>query len=127
YLVAECNDSIAGFISITPPGHGLFSVDKYVRREDFTELSDGNFFEVRLLTVTNRFRGREIACALMYAAFRWVEAAGGTQIVAIGRREILDLYLHVGLKRLGREIKSGAVTYELLAATVGELRERQKS
>jgi len=32
YLVASRNGDIAGFISITPPAGGRFSVDKYVRR-----------------------------------------------------------------------------------------------
>src|SRR5687767_5261952 len=43
YLVASLNDAVAGFISITPPEGGQFSVDKYVRREDFAPLQDGRF------------------------------------------------------------------------------------
>ncbi|MBE0545689.1 MAG: aminotransferase class I/II-fold pyridoxal phosphate-dependent enzyme [Verrucomicrobia bacterium] len=124
YLVASLNGVIAGFISITPPEGGRFSVDKYLRREDYPQLAGKGVYEVRLLTVTSDHRGREIACALMYAALRWVETRGGERIVAIGRREILDLYLHVGLERLGRQFQSGAVTYELLAATVAHLRAR---
>jgi len=125
-IVASLDGGMAGFISITPPGHGNYSVDKYIRRDDFSELRGDRLHEIRLLTVTHRFRGREVACALMYAAFRWVEAQGGERIVAIGRREILDLYLHVGLKRLGREVRSGAVRYELLTATIPQLRARQR-
>jgi len=60
----------------------------------------------------------------MYAALRWVEAHGGERIVAIGRREILDLYLRVGLEPVGIAIQSGAVSYELLQATVDALRAR---
>lgn len=126
YLVASRNGDIAGFVSITPPEGGRFSVDKYLRREDFPPLRDGRFHEVRLLTVTQNHRGREIAFALMYAAFRWVEAHKGNRVVAIGRREILDLYLHVGLERLGCEVRSGAVTYELLAATIPQFHARLK-
>ncbi len=126
YLVADYDGEIAGFISITPPEDGRFSVDKYVGRADFAPLRDGQFHEVRLLTVTPNHRGREIAFALMYAAFRWVEAHDGDRVVAIGRREILDLYLHVGLERLGCEIQSGAVTYELLAATLLQFHTRLK-
>ncbi len=126
YLVADCAGEIAGFISITPPEDGRFSVDKYVHRADFAPLRDGQFHEVRLLTVAPNHRGREIAFALMYAAFRWVEAHDGDRVVAIGRREILDLYLHVGLERLGCEIQSGAVTYELLAATLRQFHTRLK-
>jgi hypothetical protein len=36
YLVASRNGDIAGFVSITPPEGGRFSVDKYVRRQDFS-------------------------------------------------------------------------------------------
>ncbi len=126
YLVASRNGVIVGFVSITPPEGGRFSVDKYVRREDFPPLRDGRLHEVRLLTVIPNQRGREIAFALMYAAFRWVEAHNGDRVVAIGRREILDLYLRVGLERLGCEVRAGAVTYELLAATIPKLCARLK-
>ena len=60
----------------------------------------------------------------MYAALRWIEAEGGERIVAIGRREILSLYLKAGLSSLGRSVRSGAVTYELLTATVSDLRQQ---
>src|SRR5438132_161450 len=59
YIVALLNGSIAGFISITPPERRVYSVDKYLRRADFPELLDGRLYEVRLLTVLNRYRGRE--------------------------------------------------------------------
>ena len=101
-------------MSITPPEGGRFSVDKYLRREDFPALRDGRVSRSQITHGDAALiGGREIAGALMYAAFRWVEAQGGDRVVAIGRREILDLYLHVGLERLGREMQSGAVTYEL--------------
>jgi len=60
----------------------------------------------------------------MYAALRWVEAHGGEQVVAIGRREVLDLYLKAGLEPTGQSAQSGAVTYDLLHATTAALRER---
>jgi histidinol-phosphate/aromatic aminotransferase/cobyric acid decarboxylase-like protein len=47
--------------------------------------------------------------------------------MAIGRREVLDLYVHVGLEKLGHQIRSGAVSYELLTATVARMLERIKS
>ncbi len=124
YLVAAMDETVAGFVSITPPGRGGFSVDKYLRREEFPALQGANLHELRLLTVTNRFRRREAAGLLMYAALRWVEAQGGERVVAIGRREVLDLYLHVGFERLGCEIQSGAVTYDLITATTDQFRAR---
>lgn len=63
----------------------------------------------------------------MYAALRWIESQNGERIMAIGRREVSDLYLHVGLEKLGHQIRSGAVTYELMTATVARMAERIKS
>src|SRR5881394_3211517 len=123
YIVASLNGALAGFVSITPPGFGSYSIDKYLCRENFPELACDQLYEVRLLTVTNRSRRREAAGLLMYAALRWIESQNGQRIVAIGRREVLDLYLHVGLEKLGHQIRSGAVTYELLTATVAQMAE----
>src|SRR5262249_30515207 len=80
-------------------------------------------YEVRLLTVLPAYRNLAIAALLMYAALRWIEARGGSRIVAIGRREILGLYKKAGLRPLGPSTKSGAVTYDLLTSTVAELRQ----
>ncbi len=33
YLVASAGGAIAGFVSITPPGCGAYSIDKYMARE----------------------------------------------------------------------------------------------
>jgi histidinol-phosphate/aromatic aminotransferase/cobyric acid decarboxylase-like protein/GNAT superfamily N-acetyltransferase len=121
YLVARCDGAIAGFVSITPPGRG-YSMDKYVARERLPFACDAGLHEIRLLTVLQPHRGRELAALLMYAAFRWVESHGGGRIMAIGRREVLDLYLRGGLKPAGITVQSGAVTYEALHAAVAEVR-----
>ncbi len=123
YFVATVNEVMLGFVSVTPPGPGGYSLDKYLRREEFPELLAEKLYEIRLLTVLNPYRGRELALLLMYAAFRWVESAGGNRIAAIGRREVLGLYLRVGLKSLGLRFRSGAVSYELLTAQVAQMRD----
>lgn len=123
-LVARLGDAIAGFISLTPPGRPAYSIDKYFTRAALPFAVDDRLFEVRLLTVLKTHRGRELALLLMYAAFRWVEAHGGTRIVAIGRREVVDLYTRVGLRPVGLTAQSGAVTYDLLLADVAALRAR---
>lgn len=126
YLAAWENGKIAGFISITPPGQASYSIDKYLSREELPFPVDEGLYEIRLLTVAAAHRGRQIAALLMYAAFRWVEARGGTRVVAIGRQAILDLYLKVGLKPLGRQVQSGAVTFELMSATTAAVREHHR-
>lgn len=123
YLVAKTEKGIAGFISITKPSQGAYSIDKYFKREALPFVVDDSTYEVRLLTVLEPFRNREFATLLMYAAFRWVEAHGGKQLVAIGRREVLSIYLRAGLREAGMSAQSGAVTYDLLHASIAEVRE----
>jgi len=123
YIIASLHGEIVGFVSVTPPGRGKYSIDKYLPREELPFPSDDQLYEVRLLTVAEAHRGRFIAPLLMYAALRWIESRGGTRIVAIGRAEVLEMYRKVGLEPLGREIQSGAVRFELMTATSDSLRE----
>jgi histidinol-phosphate/aromatic aminotransferase/cobyric acid decarboxylase-like protein/GNAT superfamily N-acetyltransferase len=123
YIVAWQGGEIAGFVSITPPGHERYSIDKYLARDDLPFALDDGVYEVRLLTVAAAHRGRPIAGLLMYAALRWIEARGGSRIVAIGRREVLDMYRKVGMESLGHEVRCGAVRFELMTATTAALRQ----
>ena len=124
YLVARCGGMLAGFVSLTPPTAPSFSIDKYVSRTALPFAVDHDLYEVRLLTVLRPYRGQNLATLLMYAAFRWVESHGGLHIAAIGRREVLDLYLKAGLRPIGLSAQSGAVTYDFLHVTISELRAR---
>ena len=124
YITATVGNELAGFISVTPPAGGAYSIDKYLQRSRMPFAFDDKLYEVRILTVRKPYRGRQLAVLLMYAAFRWVEAHGGSRIMAIGRRKILDLYLKLGLERVGLTVQSGAVTYEVLQATTEALRQR---
>jgi histidinol-phosphate/aromatic aminotransferase/cobyric acid decarboxylase-like protein/GNAT superfamily N-acetyltransferase len=127
YLVVKSCGELAGFVSITLPTQSSYSIDKYFCRQDLPFAIDDALFEIRLLTVLKPHRGRETASLLMYAAFRWIESHGGKSVVAIGRREILNLYLRAGLKRAGRSTRCGLVSYDLLYATVQEIREQVQS
>ena len=121
YIVASVDGEMAGFVGITPPDSPGFSVDRYLRRDEIPFAFDHRLYEIRALTVLKPFRGHLTAAALMYAAFRWVEAHGGTRILAIGRRDVMDMYLRAGLERVGPSFSSGAVTYDLMTAEVGHL------
>jgi len=123
YIAASVAGKIAGFVSVTPPGPAGYSMDKYLARHRLPLAFDDRLYEIRLLTVDKAFRGRELALLLMYAALRWIEARGGTRVMAIGRHEILDLYTRVGLQPVGIAVQSGAVTFDVLQATVEELRQ----
>ena len=79
YIVAAEGDRLVGFVSITPPGGPGYSIDKYFTRAELPFTVDDLLYEIRLLTVPQSSRSRLLASALMYAAFRWSEARGGTQ------------------------------------------------
>ena len=121
YLVAFDGKEVIGFVSITPPGRGLYSVDKYLQRDQLPFLVDDKLYEVRILTIPERSRRRMLALLLMYASFRWVESHGGTRIMAIGRQEVLSMYHRVGLQDAGRTLQAGAVIYHLLQATMPDI------
>jgi len=118
YIVARIDGELAGFISVTPPTGGRYSIDKYVARESIAVSFDEGLYELRILTVARRHRSSRLAGVLMYAAFRWAEEQGATHIVAMGRTDVLSIYLKHGLLPLGRQVRSGAVTYELLESSV---------
>jgi histidinol-phosphate/aromatic aminotransferase/cobyric acid decarboxylase-like protein len=120
YIVASACEVVLGFISITPPGRN-YSIDKYVRREQLPFELDDSVFEVRLLTVIKSHRGRELALLLMYAAARWIAAQGGQRIVAIGRDEMMSLYLRAGLKPIGISVQSGAVKFHVIHCGISDL------
>ena len=123
YLIAVLRDQIVGFISITPPGHSIYSIDKYLSRDALPFTLDDRTYELRLLTVDTSHRRGKIAALLIYASFRWVEAHGGTRIVAIGRTDLLDFYRKTGLQHTGIQVHSGAITFELMSATISRARE----
>jgi hypothetical protein len=122
YLVATAGDELLGFVSITPPDRGVYSIDKYFSRDQLPFSINSNTFEIRLLTVPAHKRGRLIAALLMYSAYRWVESHGGTDIVGIGRSELRNFYSKTGLHLHGLQVEAGAVTYELMSARTAQLR-----
>ncbi|MDO0914527.1 aminotransferase class I/II-fold pyridoxal phosphate-dependent enzyme [Streptomyces sp. DT2A-34] len=121
YLVAARGAARIGFVSLTPPWLGRYALDKYLTRDELPLLAEGGLFEVRILTVEPRWRATAAAPLLMYAALRWIAARGGRRVVAMGRTELLDMYLAVGLRPVGRTVRSGAVTFEVLTGGVPEL------
>ena len=122
YITAKIRGELAGFISITPPSLGHYSIEKYLRRDELPIRLDERTYEIRILTVSRTHRHSRVASYLMYAAFRWVEEHGGEQIIAMGRSEIIGMYQSFGAQLLGRQIISGAVTFELMKTSVSHLR-----
>ncbi|MFD9317083.1 aminotransferase class I/II-fold pyridoxal phosphate-dependent enzyme [Streptomyces sp. NPDC060053] len=121
YLVAARGAARIGFVSLTPPWLGRYALDKYLTRDELPLLTDSDLFEVRILTVEPHWRATAAAPLLMYAALRWIASRGGRRVVAMGRTELLDMYLATGLRPVGRTVHSGAVSFEVLTGDVSEL------
>jgi len=126
YVVAELGGRLAGFISITPPGRGPYSIEKYLSRAEIPCPLDDRTWEVRLLTVLPEHRASPVAALLMYAALRIVEGRGGSRIIAMGRKELVPMYRKTGLEPLGLDVRAGSVTYEVMAAGVADLSRRAR-
>lgn len=121
YLVALAGPTMLGFVSITPPSAGRWSLDKYLSPVELPVHQGEVVFEIRLLTVSHQDRGSRTAALLMAAALHRVRAAGGHRVIGMGRREVLGMYRHAGLRPVGRTVVSGAAHYEVMTATVEEL------
>ncbi|MER7622912.1 histidinol-phosphate transaminase [Streptomyces sp. NPDC126503] len=120
-LVVARGATKIGFVSITPPWAGRYGLEKYVSRDALPLLSEGAPFEVRILTVEPGLRSTVAAPLLMYAALRWIASRGGRRVVAMGRTELLGMYVATGLRPVGRTIRCGDVTFEVLTGSVAEL------
>jgi histidinol-phosphate/aromatic aminotransferase/cobyric acid decarboxylase-like protein/GNAT superfamily N-acetyltransferase len=124
YVVVTIGDDIAGFVSVTPPRNGLYSIDKYLRRDEIPFPLDERTYEIRILTVMPEHRGGLAAALLMYGALRWAEAHGGSRIIAIGRREVREIYVKAGLQSFGREFSAGSVHFVPMTGLVAAIRRR---
>jgi GNAT superfamily N-acetyltransferase len=123
-VIAVQGGELIGFVSITPPGQARYSLDGYLPRSEWPFRASDSLYEIRLLTVIPEYRGGWLSAALMYAALRYIEAQGGREVMATGRKEVASIYRRVGLKEHGIEIQSGQVTYLLMSAALSEIRAR---
>jgi histidinol-phosphate/aromatic aminotransferase/cobyric acid decarboxylase-like protein/GNAT superfamily N-acetyltransferase len=118
YITAVEQGRLIGFVGVTPPESPAYSIDHYISRADVPISFDEHLFEIRALTVIDSSRGSTVAPALMYAAFRWIQAHGGKHVVAIGHQKVQPMYLRLGMRSVGRSFRCGKLEYELLEAPV---------
>ena len=122
YLVAERSGRIVGFVALTPPSAGRYSLEKYLPRHELPGPPSVGTWEVRLLTTTAAERGGRAAVALALAALRWVEERGGDHVIGMGRTELMGMYARCGLRPTGQVVHSGAVEFQVMAATMDGVR-----
>ena len=124
YLVAKTGDRVLGFVSITPPSAGRYSIEKYFQRDDIPFDFSDQLYEIRLLTVVDQKRHTLLFLLLGYAAYRWIEAHGGTHACGMGRLLLIDLYQRIGLEPLPLFTTSGELEYQLMHGPISRLSKR---
>ena len=124
YLVAKISGEVIGFVSITPPSAGRYSLEKYFQRDQVPVEFSNRLHEIRLLTVVDLHRNTDLFLLLAYAAYRWIEAHGGSHVCGMGRLPLMKLYRRLGLQSLPLFTTSGALDYQLMHAPVSRLAKR---
>lgn len=122
YLVCKDGDTVAGFVSITPPGCQL-SLDKYRNRNTLRFLYE-NAYEVRILTVIPEYRGRRMADQLLSAAADYVISKNGSLILAIGRLDLMGYYQKCGFRAVDEIYRSGSAHFQFMFTMPHELKSR---
>jgi histidinol-phosphate/aromatic aminotransferase/cobyric acid decarboxylase-like protein/GNAT superfamily N-acetyltransferase len=118
YLLALAGEELAGFVSLTPPQAPRYFVERYLDAQTARQVRAGSPYEIRALTVREKFRRTPVASLLMYAAMRWVVSHGGESVIAMGRAETQDMYARLGLHPTGLEFTAGSQRYGLIRGDV---------
>jgi len=118
YIVARIDGRLAGFISLTPPEGGEYSIDGYLDRSRWPFEPGPGLFEIRLLTVLPGYRRSILAPALMYSAFRCAQSSGGHRLMAIGRTQVASIYRSIGMEDHAIEVTRGRVSFRLMSGTL---------
>lgn len=98
------NGSLAGYISLNPPSQQPFRIEQYFSKEKLHESVYplcgerlATTYEVRALTVSPDFRGKNISFRLMRYALEFILQNNGTDIVGMGHSEVVNLYQKNGM------------------------------
>ncbi len=104
FIACMVGGKLAGYISLNPPNTQPFRVSKYFSQETLDETLYSkcgerlsSTYEVRALTVSPEFRGKQISAQLMAYALKFVLQVEGTDIVAMGHANVVELYKKIGM------------------------------
>ena len=126
YIVLTRDGTIRGFVSVTPPASASLGTrrTRLSINKHGLHATHADAHEIRVLAVLRGSRGQGLSRVLMHAALRYVEASGGTHITAMARKEVLAMYIGVGMHVVpgSPEVRSGDVEYVHVEATCDEVR-----
>ena len=124
YLVAERAGTVVGFVALTPPTAGRWSLEKYLPQADLPGPPHETTWEIRLLTTIATERGGRTTVALALASLRWLEARGATHVIGMGRAALMPMYARCGLVATGQVVHSGGVEFHVTEGQVEDTREQ---
>jgi hypothetical protein len=122
YVVAEQGDALIGFVSLTPPGHPHYAIERYWPRDTLPFQLDKSVIEIRLLVIDREWRRSRLSYVLCWAAWRSAYALGVRHIVCTGHDWTTKFYMSVGFERVGQPAQAGAMSFELLIADMERMR-----
>lgn len=119
FVACMIDGKLAGYISLNPPTGKGYRVEDYFSTKTLeqTIFSDcenrlHSTYEVRALTIAPEFRGQHISLKLMRYAVEFVLQKQGTDIIAMGHSDVIELYRKVGMTVFdGHAIKHGETVY----------------
>ena len=95
---------LAGYISLNPPSKQPFRIAQYFSNDTLEQTVFSlcaqrlpSTYEVRALTVSPDFRGKNISFRLMRYALEFILKRGGTDVVGMGHKDVLKLYQKNGM------------------------------
>ena len=104
FIACMVGGKLAGYISLNPPNTQPLRVSKYFSQETLDETLYSkcgerlsSTYEVRALTVSPEYRGKQISAQLMAYALKFVLQVEGTDIVAMGHANVVELYKKIGM------------------------------
>jgi histidinol-phosphate/aromatic aminotransferase/cobyric acid decarboxylase-like protein/GNAT superfamily N-acetyltransferase len=122
WIGVEESHRIVGCVAVTPPSAKIFGLDAYVPRESWDAAVGPGTCEIRALVVDPAYRGKNLASALMYAAFRVAETEGATGVVAMARDGLEGMYARMGMFPTGCVFEKNDVLYRVVSASMRDIR-----
>jgi histidinol-phosphate/aromatic aminotransferase/cobyric acid decarboxylase-like protein/ribosomal protein S18 acetylase RimI-like enzyme len=105
FIACVEGEKLIGYISLNSPSSQPLRLTKYFSEEvlnqtvyDLCDNKGKSTFEVRGLTISSQYRGRNLSLRLMRHALEFVVENGGTDIVAMGHTDVLKLYENNGMR-----------------------------
>ena len=116
FITCVDGDKLVGYVSLNDSRN--FRMTNFISDETFeSEILQrlcgeiASTFEVRALTVEKDYRGKKISQGLMINVLKNIHLMGGTDIIAMGHKNVLQLYKKIGMTISKKSFLVGSAEY----------------